>query len=243
MTKIYVLRDPRTNDIRYVGQTRSPLPTRLSTHVAQAKRQSCWREKWIWSLLQENLRPVIELLEEVESDQAGARERYWIAKLAETCRLTNATKGGEGFDLLPEAEQRRLTNSAWYRKALTPEAKAIRSAAAAKRWQGLSPEQRQEIIHKASAAASARPTRKMDLSSTEIQRRQAHGRALGSRFRASFTETEWRARQAEVGRKNRGYTWTPEQRQAASERRKLWWASLSETERDAFNQRRLAPRR
>lgn len=95
MHKIYALFDPRTDEVRYVGQTTAArLQTRLSLHVHRAKqgarRHVC---TWIRSLLRDGVRPVIVLLEETADIN---RERVWIFlhKLC-GCNLTNASTGGE----------------------------------------------------------------------------------------------------------------------------------------------------
>lgn len=97
--RIYALRDPRNQDIRYVGKTVKSLKARLQIHVASsgyyARRHVC---HWIKELQSLSLYPSIELLEEVDPGKDwAARERYWIAKLRnDGCRLTNLTEGGDG---------------------------------------------------------------------------------------------------------------------------------------------------
>lgn len=96
---IYQLRDPRTMAIRYVGIAANPR-RRLASHVAEAKngrknRPINHRSRWIRTLLQLGLRPVLEVIE--STDNWALRERYWIKRLrGEGHSLTNLTDGGEG---------------------------------------------------------------------------------------------------------------------------------------------------
>lgn len=67
---IYGLADPVTNEIRYVGQTRSP-SERLAVHVGDALRLNEEdgpqrpKDKWIARLLSADLEPVMVILDEV----------------------------------------------------------------------------------------------------------------------------------------------------------------------------------
>ena len=68
-TFIYSLTDPITNQIRYVGKTVN-LEQRLYNHINHAKtmkykRHVCY---WINSLLKQGKLPIMNVLEECESD-------------------------------------------------------------------------------------------------------------------------------------------------------------------------------
>jgi hypothetical protein len=84
---IYVLLDPETHAVRYVGQTIYSLETRLSGHIADAVRAQkhgrlCPRHRWILSLRERGLKPLIEEVEQVHQRQRGdgrRAEREWIA--------------------------------------------------------------------------------------------------------------------------------------------------------------------
>jgi hypothetical protein len=68
---------------------------------------------WIKSLQKIGLRPVIKLLETVESDDENVwqeRERFWIAKFrSEGARLTNEDSGGWGGKQLSAATRSKLS--------------------------------------------------------------------------------------------------------------------------------------
>lgn len=96
---IYGLRDPRTQELRYVGKTDKLLSTRLSQHISEAKKISkkAHRHKWILQVLKDGLKPIIEPLEETDDQNWEEAERRWIARFREQgVRLTNMTDGGEG---------------------------------------------------------------------------------------------------------------------------------------------------
>lgn len=97
-TSIYMLSDPETGRVRYVGKTIRLPEKRLHRHVSIAKRgtRPCHRNNWIRSLTQP---PVLTTLEVVTGspDEGCEVERRWIAKLrSDGCGLVNATDGGEG---------------------------------------------------------------------------------------------------------------------------------------------------
>lgn len=94
--KVYVLKDPTTNEIKYVGVTSQKVNQRLSQHINAAKnhegRYVC---KWINSLLQKGLRPIIEQIDDVEDWEE--KEKYYIKYYRDLgCKLTNISEGGAG---------------------------------------------------------------------------------------------------------------------------------------------------
>ena len=55
MTKIYILKHPNTNEIRYVGKTIQQLKYRLATHISRSKKyRYAYVNCWIYSFLQED---------------------------------------------------------------------------------------------------------------------------------------------------------------------------------------------
>jgi len=94
MVKIYKLIDPITMEIRYVGKTITSLNDRLKVHIRQSKatKKHTHKEAWIKGLLNQNTKPIIELIEEVENEIWVERECFWISKLP---NLTNISIGGD----------------------------------------------------------------------------------------------------------------------------------------------------
>jgi group I intron endonuclease len=95
-TFIYGLWDPRNGRLRYVGKSDNP-KQRLIGHVSIAKKELNPCASWIRSLLKQDLRPLVTVLEEVPVSEWEATERHWIEKCRDLgIKLTNLLDGGEG---------------------------------------------------------------------------------------------------------------------------------------------------
>lgn len=94
---IYVLIDPRSDLVRYVGWTSKPT-RRLAKHIKHAKEgQQSHRCRWIRAVLEAGLKPVLRFVDQGNGDWQEA-EKKWIAYYkAQGASLTNATDGGEGM--------------------------------------------------------------------------------------------------------------------------------------------------
>ena len=92
--KIYCLKDPITNEIRYIGKTVN-LKERLANHIYKSKSSKTHCASWIKSLISKGFKPIIQEIEECENWQE--REIYWIEYYkSQGASLTNHTIGGEG---------------------------------------------------------------------------------------------------------------------------------------------------
>lgn len=101
MKSIYCLKDPVSQEIKYVGATNRPLGQRLAAHRARAEHESSRKALWLQKLRQQGLRAHIELLEEAEDLDWEMREHFWIMVLGPD--LLNMTAGGVGAgNMLPE---------------------------------------------------------------------------------------------------------------------------------------------
>lgn len=111
--KIYFLRDPQTNEVRYVGQTIREIPTRLGEHYSDKKRTR--KSNWILSLRRKGLRPFIEIVNfcysKSESDECEIGYIKFLRSIG--VKLTNLTNGGEGtFGYVPSKETlKKLSDS------------------------------------------------------------------------------------------------------------------------------------
>jgi len=104
MVFIYTLSDPISKEIRYVGKTNYALKDRLAKHLCTKERNH--RGNWIKSLLNKNLKPVIDLLEIVADKDWQFIEQYWIAQFkAWGFNLVNLTKGGESGIISPQCRK------------------------------------------------------------------------------------------------------------------------------------------
>lgn len=144
---IYVLKNPRTLEIRYVGWTRKKPGDRLKTHVWDSVRHphQTYRQAWIMSLVSIGLTPIIEVIESGTGEGWGEAERKWIARYrAQGARLVNGTDGGDGVPGWGTPEQRSAIRKAVHAQR-TPEE---RSEWARKIWAGMSPEARKARLDK-----------------------------------------------------------------------------------------------
>jgi hypothetical protein len=95
---VYGLRDPRTNEIRYVGKSTSGLG-RPKAHFRESRRgdYDSHKSRWLRQLDAAGLRCEIVVLQACGNDsEAIAAERAWIAMGKPAGTLTNMTDGGEG---------------------------------------------------------------------------------------------------------------------------------------------------
>jgi hypothetical protein len=94
---LYTLKDPFTNQIRYIGLTNRSLKVRLGNHYSDVHKNN-YKSNWIKSLKKRKAKPIIEELDIAYSlEEAHFFERYWISQFKTWgFKLTNSTLGGEG---------------------------------------------------------------------------------------------------------------------------------------------------
>lgn len=151
-TFIYVLKDPETGLIRYVGKSNSP-KTRLRRHLMDGRCKNGHRALWIKSLAERGIKPALEIVDEVSMSEWQSAEAAYIEFFREQgCDLVNNTFGGDGVSLFGEknpnfgkplpAETRRKISERrlalkipgyWKGKKLPPEAREKISIAASER--------------------------------------------------------------------------------------------------------------
>lgn len=96
-TFIYLLKDPRNNFIRYIGKSNNP-KLRLYGHCNKSNLNNSYKSRWIKVLKAFNLKPILEIIEEIPIKEWRTRERYWIKYyLSIGYKLTNTTDGGDGL--------------------------------------------------------------------------------------------------------------------------------------------------
>lgn len=91
---IYILIDPKTYRIKYVGKTEN-LRDRYIFHLRDRRNAHKWN--WINGLKSENLLPLMKTIEICSLEDSSWYEMWWIA-YGKSCgwKLTNKTNGGEG---------------------------------------------------------------------------------------------------------------------------------------------------
>lgn len=93
--KIYVLIDPETNEIRYVGKTIQSLKVRLTNHLYSVSKHNPYKFNWIQQLKSKKLIPIIMEIEICDENNWAEREKFWINYYKKISKLTNLTIGGE----------------------------------------------------------------------------------------------------------------------------------------------------
>lgn len=150
--EIYMLIDPRTDQVRYVGVTFRG-KQRFNEHMSRAVTGGkTHRDYWIRSLILLGLRPIYQVIEQGRGDGWQDAERRWIAHYRQSSDLVNHTDGGDGtpgYIPTPELRQKWSTMRAGVPyppdripamkgKHHTPEARAKISAAGTGRSQSAS---------------------------------------------------------------------------------------------------------
>jgi len=128
---IYILKDPRNNSVRYIGQTIVKLSSRYSQHIYQWKRtigKLTHINSWIKSLNNINLKPVIELIEDnINHENLDNKEVQYI-KLYKSigANLTNHTEGGKGIRGYKQSEESKIKRLNSLKTSLSWKEKHIR---------------------------------------------------------------------------------------------------------------------
>lgn len=125
---IYVLCDPYSREVRYVGRTVFPLHRRLEGHYQAARRgYKSHVAHWVRSL---DRLPIIKAVLTVAGDSGRVEQDVIALYLALGYRLTNLTVGGDGAPgRVLSAETRSRMSAAHKGKTLSEEHKAKLSAA------------------------------------------------------------------------------------------------------------------
>lgn len=93
-TYIYILKDPTTCEIRYVGKSNNP-KRRLIHHLNKNNDVGTHKRNWIDSL---DSKPILEIIKEVSRDEWQEQEKFYINYyLSIGCNLVNWSDGGEGL--------------------------------------------------------------------------------------------------------------------------------------------------
>lgn len=115
-TYIYGLIHPITKEIKYIGKSDKP-QSRLWQHITDSRQsgRKNKREAWIKSLLNQELKPEIIILEKVSQNEWKTKERKWISKYKN--QLKNDTNGGDGIDgYIHTSESLKKMKPSWIKK-------------------------------------------------------------------------------------------------------------------------------
>lgn len=127
---IYALKDPFTDEIRYIGKSIRPRE-RLTNECNE--RVNTHRSRWIQSVLAKGKRPIQIIIETLPHDAHWQScEQMWIAYgRAIGWRLVNGTIGGDGVSGLSEESKAKM-RATWTGRKHKPES-LIKIGAASKR--------------------------------------------------------------------------------------------------------------
>jgi hypothetical protein len=93
---IYTLTDPRDGIVKYIGQTKNP-KDRLQHHLSPSNLTETWKpkEKWLKNLKNEELKPIMEILDIGDENNIDMLEIYWISQFKTWgFKLKNISEGG-----------------------------------------------------------------------------------------------------------------------------------------------------
>ena len=97
---IYILKDPISMEIKYVGKSNNP-ERRLKSHMSEYSLIENWtsKNKWLKHLKNNNLYPEMEIIDNGPDQNINQLEKKWIIYYKSIgIKLTNETEGGDGFD-------------------------------------------------------------------------------------------------------------------------------------------------
>jgi group I intron endonuclease len=119
---IYVLIDPKSNQIKYVGKT-TDIKRRLRRHISERFLHDSYKDRWIRKIVDSNVLPEIEIIDEVDKSNWGYWEKFYISYFKSIgCLLTNGTIGG---DEPPSTKGRKHTIESRLKMSNTKKGKPI----------------------------------------------------------------------------------------------------------------------
>jgi len=139
---IYLLRDPRTLEIRYVGQTKHNIVKYNSNRakgLARGREEQRHLTRWLKVLAKLDLQPIAELIEETDELHWQEREIYWIDEYRRQGKdLVNTACGGlggqRGRKQTPEEIEKRMSKVRGRKQNLSPEQREIKRQNSKKPW-------------------------------------------------------------------------------------------------------------
>ncbi len=226
---IYVLIDPRDEEIRYVGKTKSP-KRRLGSHLRD--RDDSYRTRWIGKLGRMGMVPRMQVIQEVPASFEAEAEKYWIAYFrAIGCRLTNSTDGGEGnLGWCPSEETRAKMSAASQRTMANPAARQAVSA-----------------VHKGKIISSEHKAVVSKATTERWKTWRANGSYTSPETRAKLSASQTGKRMtpetvAKMSATLRGKPKSPEHRAALAAHLKAVWSNYTPEQRLALNAKAITKR-
>jgi group I intron endonuclease len=97
MEKIYIygLVDAINNELKYIGKSINP-KSRYKKHLQDSIKKISYKDKWIYSLLEKNIKPELLIIDEVDNESWVFWEKHYISYYKSIgCKLTNLSEGGD----------------------------------------------------------------------------------------------------------------------------------------------------
>lgn len=111
--KIYVLKDPETNLVQYVGRSVQPeIRYRQHIYIASKSGKKDIKSAWINNLLTKGLKPTLEIIDECDSTEAQIRETQWIEEYKKIGSLKNQRDFVENGYSFSEDARKKMAKSA-----------------------------------------------------------------------------------------------------------------------------------
>lgn len=123
-TNIYILIDPRTNMVRYVGKANN-VSQRYKAHLNRARKHQIHKANWINQLKLDGLKPILEVIDEVPINNWQYWETYWISQFRTWgFDLINYTNGGDGCTFANQTSFKK-GHTSWLGKSHSEETKKL----------------------------------------------------------------------------------------------------------------------
>ena len=113
-TYIYILQDPITQEVRYVGKSNNP-KRRYTSHLCDKPKVKYYSYYWIQSLLKKGLKPKPEsILKMKETIKNRVITDEWRKNMSKSANNKGSNNGNTKLteDVVIEIKKRLLTNSA-----------------------------------------------------------------------------------------------------------------------------------
>jgi hypothetical protein len=97
MRKVYIygLVDKLKNELKYIGKSINP-QSRYRKHLQDSHKKISYKDNWIYSLLENNNKPELLIIDEVDEHNWDFWEKHYISYYKSIgCKLTNISEGGE----------------------------------------------------------------------------------------------------------------------------------------------------
>ena len=224
---IYILSDPRTGQIRYVGKTHNPKARRIAHKRERYQNHKC---HWVQSIRSVGLEPEFEVVEETSEAEWPEAERWWISYLRFIgCPLTNSDAGGRGAGRLSEETKQKISKA---HKGRVFSTETREKMSAWQRGRKLSEEHRKNASlsrigkkstpkARANQSASWTPERRAALRIWASQRRHSAETIEFYKSRKHTPETK-----AKIGAAHKGRKFSPETIQKMKEAANKRWSNV-----------------